>query len=323
MESPTVFDRKSIFRSAALERLRSPEQLDQLLQVTSPRGWLALLTLGFLILLTLLWGIGGRIPEKVAGKGILLRGGRLGRISATSSGQLSQLSLTAGAAVRKGDPVARIVSPTLVTDLAPEAGTSEGTGGPGEPSPGAETQPTKAEDLKTESARQAGTASRVLSPASGRVVEVWVDAGGMVEVGDTLALVELSEEPLRAVIYAPLKAAEGIRPGMAVELSLSGLPREGAGILMGKAVRVSELPATRAGMMRALGNEVLVEGFLGLEARLEVLAELLPDPATPSGFRWTSGKGPAGELRSGTQCAAEIVVRDRRPISLLLPSFGP
>ena len=31
-----------IFRKVALERLSSPEQLDQLLQVTDPKGWMAL-----------------------------------------------------------------------------------------------------------------------------------------------------------------------------------------------------------------------------------------------------------------------------------------
>ena len=38
-----------IFRKVALERLSSPEQLDQLMQVTSPKGWLALAGLGALL----------------------------------------------------------------------------------------------------------------------------------------------------------------------------------------------------------------------------------------------------------------------------------
>jgi hypothetical protein len=36
---------KPLFRQAALERLSSPEQLDQLVRVTHPLGWLALLAL--------------------------------------------------------------------------------------------------------------------------------------------------------------------------------------------------------------------------------------------------------------------------------------
>ena len=33
---------RQIFRKAALTRLASPDQLDQLMQVTSPRSWIAL-----------------------------------------------------------------------------------------------------------------------------------------------------------------------------------------------------------------------------------------------------------------------------------------
>jgi len=38
--------RPSIFRQAALDRLSSPEQLDRLMQVTLPTGWIALVAPG-------------------------------------------------------------------------------------------------------------------------------------------------------------------------------------------------------------------------------------------------------------------------------------
>ena len=39
-----------LFRKVALERLSSPEQLDQMMTVTSLRGWIALAAAIFLIL---------------------------------------------------------------------------------------------------------------------------------------------------------------------------------------------------------------------------------------------------------------------------------
>ncbi|MGA1194869.1 MAG: hypothetical protein ACO36I_00070 [Candidatus Latescibacterota bacterium] len=36
---------KQIFRQAALDRLSSPDQLDQLMRVTTPKGWIALMAL--------------------------------------------------------------------------------------------------------------------------------------------------------------------------------------------------------------------------------------------------------------------------------------
>jgi hypothetical protein len=62
----------TIFRKESLERLSSPEQLDQLMQVVSPKSWLPLTSLFFLMALALIWGIFGRIPITAVGKGILV-----------------------------------------------------------------------------------------------------------------------------------------------------------------------------------------------------------------------------------------------------------
>lgn len=61
--------RNSVFRAAALERLSSPEQLDERMQVVSPRGWLALAALGALLLAVVLWGCLGRIAVEVHARG--------------------------------------------------------------------------------------------------------------------------------------------------------------------------------------------------------------------------------------------------------------
>jgi hypothetical protein len=63
----------SIFRKESLERLSSPEQLDQLIQIVSPRSWLPLTSIGILIGLAFLWSVIGRIPITANGKGIFVR----------------------------------------------------------------------------------------------------------------------------------------------------------------------------------------------------------------------------------------------------------
>ena len=45
--------------------------------VTSPRGWIALLGVGGVLLFTLVWSIVGVIPDKVSGSGIMIRGGAI------------------------------------------------------------------------------------------------------------------------------------------------------------------------------------------------------------------------------------------------------
>ena len=63
---------RQIFRTAALDRLSSPERLDQLIGVTTPRGWLALVSLCALIAVGLAWCIWGRVPTTVRSPGLLV-----------------------------------------------------------------------------------------------------------------------------------------------------------------------------------------------------------------------------------------------------------
>src|ERR1700758_4144461 len=99
---------KSIFRKAALERLSSPEQLDYLMSVTSPVGWLAVSALAGILFLIVLWGFLGRIPDTVSGSGILIRGGAVFDVAAGSDGFITQVLVKPGDQVKAGQVVAKM-----------------------------------------------------------------------------------------------------------------------------------------------------------------------------------------------------------------------
>jgi hypothetical protein len=65
-------ERDSLFRKEALERISSPEQLDQLMQIVSLKNWLPLASIGFLLALAVLWSVLGRIPVFIESKGLLV-----------------------------------------------------------------------------------------------------------------------------------------------------------------------------------------------------------------------------------------------------------
>ena len=65
----------TIFRKVSLERLSSPEQLDQLMQVTDPRGWLILSSFTAILVTAVTWGVFGSLPQTVAGMGKSPTGG--------------------------------------------------------------------------------------------------------------------------------------------------------------------------------------------------------------------------------------------------------
>ncbi|HEX2209032.1 MAG TPA: NHLP bacteriocin system secretion protein [Longimicrobium sp.] len=105
--------RKEIFRSVALERLSSPEQLDQLMQVTTPRGWVLLAGVGLLLVTALVWGIVGSVPERIAGQGILIRSGGVLEVEAPGDGRVTDVAVRVGEDVSEGQIVARIDRPDL------------------------------------------------------------------------------------------------------------------------------------------------------------------------------------------------------------------
>ena len=104
------------FRKAALEKLSTPEKLDQLIKITSPRAWIALLTLAIAIGTALSWGFMGRVKTKINTMGVLL-GGEVYDIVSTSQGQLIDLSVAIGDVVKEGDVIATIDQPEIAQQI--------------------------------------------------------------------------------------------------------------------------------------------------------------------------------------------------------------
>jgi HlyD family secretion protein len=99
---------KRLFREAALERLSSPEQLDQQLQVTSPKGWIALSAIWVLLAGVIAWAILGEVHTREEGHGIIVTGGGLQVVVAEGSGRLSEILVDVGDQVSVDQVVARI-----------------------------------------------------------------------------------------------------------------------------------------------------------------------------------------------------------------------
>lgn len=97
-----------IFRKVSLERLSSPEQLDLLMRVTSPKGWVALIALCALVVMAIYWGFFGSIPTKVKGTCILMSTTGTGEIVSPGVGRVTDISVNAGDNIHQGQIVARI-----------------------------------------------------------------------------------------------------------------------------------------------------------------------------------------------------------------------
>lgn len=108
---------KRLFRESALERLSSPEQLDQQLQVTSPRGWIALLALWSVLAAVIVWSIVGSVPTREEGQGIIVVGGGLQVVVSPGKGRLRSIDVDVDDLVSPGDVIGAISQQTLEDEL--------------------------------------------------------------------------------------------------------------------------------------------------------------------------------------------------------------
>jgi HlyD family secretion protein len=100
-----------IFRKVSLERLSSPEQLDQLLRVTTPKNWLALVALFAVLSVIVIWGNLGTIPTKAEGQGVIVRSGTVLNVVTVGSGLVTNLYVNPGDRVKPYQLVAKVAEP--------------------------------------------------------------------------------------------------------------------------------------------------------------------------------------------------------------------
>ena len=105
-DPPTI--QQKLFRQKSLERLSSPERLDQLLRVVSPKSWISLATFGCLVISGFAWSIFGRIPVTVEGRGVLIYPGKVVPLQSSITGQVKNLNIEAGDFVKQGEVIAEI-----------------------------------------------------------------------------------------------------------------------------------------------------------------------------------------------------------------------
>ncbi len=106
-----------LIRKLSLERLSSPDQLDQLMQIRSPRDWIVLAGLGALLVTALLWSIFGTVRAGVQCQGFLIQHGGVYRVVSLGAGEVTRLDVKVGAEVQAGQTIAWIAQPALADQI--------------------------------------------------------------------------------------------------------------------------------------------------------------------------------------------------------------
>ena len=108
----------TIFRKVSLDRLSSPEQLDQVLQVTSMRTWLALASALALVVTLIVWSLVGTVVSTAPGTGVIVRRGGVLNVVANGTGVLLNVQVQPGDMVKAHQVIGHIAQPGLVQQLS-------------------------------------------------------------------------------------------------------------------------------------------------------------------------------------------------------------
>ena len=81
------------------------------------------------------------------------------------------------------------------------------------------------------------------------------------------------------------------------------------------------MPSNPVAIQTELANESLTQQIIGQGAVIRIVVELLPDPATDSGFAWTTKRGYPGKISHGAVGEVIINTGKRSPASYILPAL--
>jgi HlyD family secretion protein len=169
---------------------------------------------------------------------------------------------------------------------------------------------------------QIGSSSQIISPHSGRVLEVTQRPGEVVSAGGRLATIEVENpsKDLASITYFTIGEGKKIQPGMIIQVTPQTVKRERFGGIVGKVTAVSSFPITSETVAHEIGNPDLAETLAKKrEGLIQVTAQLEPDPKTTSGYQWSSSTGPADKITPGTTTIMRVKVEERAPITFVLP----
>ncbi len=163
--------------------------------------------------------------------------------------------------------------------------------------------------------------SKILSPFEGKILEVLYRPGEVVNEGQALANVEFLSPKNEYLFYGyfPSDLGKHIHKGNVMRMSLSTINENEYGSLLSRVQEVSEYAVSEKAILNLIHNTNLAHYLTNKQAVTQVIAIPIPDPLDPSGYAWTSGKGPPMKLSSGVVGTVEVTVENIHPIYYLIP----
>ena len=171
---------------------------------------------------------------------------------------------------------------------------------------------------------------QVRAPHAGTVIELKTRNGLALQAGGDIASIELANggnggngatsrlpPPLSALIF--VQAADGklLQAGMSAEITPTNVKRQEFGFIRARIGAVSAFPASREAINQRLNNPDVVKELAGDGVSTQIQSALLRRP--DGNYAWSGAARQPPDVRSGSMCSAEIVVREQHPIEFVWP----
>ena len=272
-----------IFRTQAIQSVGGPNRLNSLSPMITPQMWVLTSALGFLLFAVVTWGFVGRIPLTVQGSGIFVRGERLDSVNAPCEGLIRKMNKRAGDQVKAGECIATICKSSSPTEVE----------------------------------------RQVLAFEDGVVVSIEVEDWDFVTNGPIIAVIATGNTNPICLGFVSLAEGKRVVAGMPVRIAFSHGDSYGDAQAIGRVESIDDFVTSPAQMFGRVPSQTLVASIqerFGNVTAIVVALEL--DPHGKAGLQWSSRLSGPSTVTSGTPCDIEIIVREIRPASLLLPGFG-
>ena len=171
---------------------------------------------------------------------------------------------------------------------------------------------------------QLAEGSEIVSQYAGRVLEIEVVPGQVVNAGKQIAKIQVEDydAELQSVVYFADKDGKKIEKGMNAQVTPSITEKEEHGGIIGTVTEVSAFPVTAESVATIVGNEELAKKLVtGNAAPVQVFIDLEENTKNRSGYLWSASSDPNFELSSGTTTEVSVAIGEVAPISYLIPMF--
>lgn len=158
---------------------------------------------------------------------------------------------------------------------------------------------------------------------SGRVIELTVAAGQMVSQGQQVIQIDTraEQDEFIALTYFHAKEGKQLKKGMKVRISPSTVDKRQYGCIIGRIDSISDYPVTVDAAAAFIGNKSVAQRLTAGGYEIEAFIHLERNAQTPSGYAWTSERGPDVTITAGTKVDVWVTIEQRSPISYILPKI--